>query len=227
MDGSDVCTVAQPSDCAFLGAAIVGAERSHTGIGLWDVYINESGVDSNLAADGLSHICLNELNSLYHYSRFRVVRDKVNGDKPVACACGYVMPELSLFDTVQYLGRYMIQIGKWKQDDLPKARSRLDFLHESFAEDIDWMKRKWMIEGVFTDSEYRGKGFGELVLRSAIHDGRDKDCDSCWITCAIGNTAALRLYLRVGFQLIGTEKDNSNCEEAIRTPGFHVLELKY
>ena len=83
-----------------------------------------------------------------------------------------------------------------------------------------------MVEAVYTAPPSRGRGYGEKVLRAAVERGREYGQDKCWITCAVGNTPAHRLYERIGFGLIGAG-NSKLCLEKIGTPGFEVLEIKY
>mmetsp|Transcript_9098 Transcript_9098/g.13695 ORF Transcript_9098/g.13695 Transcript_9098/m.13695 type:complete len:223 (-) Transcript_9098:304-972(-) len=208
-------------DCDFIGLAIRDAERAHTGHGIWDVYVNGCQVD-NIAAKALAHVAKYGEKSIYHYTRFFVVENEEG--QPVASACGYPYPVCSFLETMAAMGEAMRHLADWTDSDVLLAKERLEFMADSFPQDLDWGSR-WMVEGVYTSPSYRGRGLGELALRAAVEAGREKDLNSCWITCAVGNDGACRLYERVGFKVIG-EGNSEQCMAVLATPGFKVLGKK-
>lgn len=58
----------------------------------------------------------------------------------------------------------------------------------------------------FADA-WQGQGLGEPMLRRLIEDARDAGRSGIELTTAVTNERALRLYLRLGFTLVG-EVDN-------------------
>jgi translation initiation factor 4G len=226
---------ANESDCDFLGVAIRQAERGHTGRGMWDVFIEDSDIE-NIVALALTHACLHGEDSIHHYSRFFIARNSATME-PVASACGYIYPCVNDIPTIDAVGKAMIEIAGWDESKIKDAKEKLDFLWMSLPIGLDWSTNgRWMIEGVYTDPSYRGKGLGEKILRAAVEAGREAGreareaghagCDSCWITCAVGNDGACKLYERVGFTVLG-EGNSDLCMKNIFTPGFEVLEYKY
>jgi RimJ/RimL family protein N-acetyltransferase len=65
-----------------------------------------------------------------------------------------------------------------------------------------------------------------MVLRAALEAGRRSGENNCWITCAVGNCSAHRLYERIGFTLLGAGS-NEECIAKFFTPGFEVLNFVY
>lgn len=214
---------AKESDCDFLGFAVLQAERAHTGRGVWDEYFGSC--DS--AVKYLSLACRSSdiEGNIYHYSRFFVVRDSVTG-KPLASACGYSSSECGFISTATIVGKGLVNDSIWTEDEAEAATNRLLFTGDCFPPNLSWDGCRWMIEGVYTDSQFRGKGYGELVLRAAIEAGRENGQNNCWITCAVGNSSAHRLYDRIGFTLLGAGY-NEECIAKLSTPGFEVLNFAY
>jgi ribosomal protein S18 acetylase RimI-like enzyme len=214
---------AKESDCDFLGNAVLQAERAHTGRGVWDEFFGscESAVKYLSLACKSSDIAGN----IYHYSRFFVVRDNETGE-PLASACCYSSSECGFISTADIVGKGLVKDSIWTEAEAEAATNRLLFTGDCFPPDLSWDGSRWMIEGVYTDSRCRGKGLGEMVLRAALEAGRASGENNCWITCAVGNCSAHRLYERIGFTLLGAGS-NEECIAKFFTPGFEVLNFVY
>jgi ribosomal protein S18 acetylase RimI-like enzyme len=205
------------TDCNFLASAIRDAERAHTTRGLWDILID----DPELVLPVLARCCQLQ-DSIYFYERFYLVWDLTN-NKPVASACGYCYPELGVGKTLDLIMKLLKDEWSWTDEQAEAALKRLSNLENSFPTNIDWENGPtWMIEAVYTDSEYRRQGLGRLVVSAArsASQMKENNCQRCWITCSVGNDAAFRLYESLGFVLIGDGRTIQSDAEL----KFHVLE---
>jgi GNAT superfamily N-acetyltransferase len=208
------------TDCEFLGVAIRDAERAHTNRGLWDILIENNEIISAV----LGKSCL-YAGSVYFYPRFLIVWDLEN-NKPVASACGYCHPEFGIGQTIPIILNILKKDYHWTDEDATRALGRLSVLDGSFPTNVDWDNgNTWMVEAVYTDPEYRRQGLGRLIVQAARseEEARNHNCHRCWITCSLGNEAALQLYQSIGFQLVGDATTLSSNSEL----KFHVLEYAF
>jgi len=222
------------------------AERAHVGYGIWDVVfgdevaggaaarpseVAEARRKAAAAAEPDALACLEETiaedeASPFHYSRFVVVRDVHKSDTPaVAAACGFLYPGTQLKTAVAGLADALERRRRGGGKRLRDGFSRLSFLGEAFPDNpaVDKLfgNEAWMIEAVFVAKDYRRRGLGELVTTGAAARGNATGVSVCGINVAVGN-GALRVYERMGFDLIGTG-DSDACEGRIGVRGFHVL----
>lgn len=64
--------------------------------------------------------------------------------------------------------------------------------------------------------QWRGRGFGEQVLRALVQNFRDREVQEVFLEVRAGNARAQRLYERCGFERIGVRrKYYSDGEDAI------------
>lgn len=203
-------------DSAFLGLAVRNAERAHTGKGLWDVFAG----DSCDIAPILEHAIVNDVNSQFHISRFWVVRDSTTGDC-TACACGFIYPDCSIENSKPGISTAMSALCSCSESDISAAWDRLKFLDDCFP-DFEY-SGSWMIEAVFTAPDQRRKGLAVQVIKAVLNEGRIRSgCRKAIITCAIGNDAALRVYERLGFAVVGKGESDAALR-ALGSSGFYLL----
>ena len=212
---------AQLKDSHLLGIAIRDAERGHTGKGIWDVLISSDQMDIALI---LEHACINDANSFFHISRFLVAREKSTGEL-LATACGFIYPNCSIEKNKFGISKAISTLYGLNEEEIDLAWKRLNFLDECFP-DVDY-NNSWMVEAVYTMPSHRGKGLAAKVIEAVLEEGRTHtDCKKALITCAIGNNAALHLYLRLGFEIVGQGESRKAVEE-LGHPGFYVLCLYF
>jgi GNAT superfamily N-acetyltransferase len=203
----------------------------------------------------LKHCVENAADSIYHFERFIVARDStdcVNSDSnssatnsasdidgssgsssgssittrpPVACACGFRYPDVTMGHVLKGLRTANSHLLQWSSEESERAEARLSFLSNSFPAGVDFAE-KWMIEAVFTDPLRRGRGLAAAVLTQVLQLGRDCGCKEAVIVCAVGNTPALQLYAKLGFEPLGCG-DSEECMRKLMTPGFNVLRYVY
>ena len=65
----------------------------------------------------------------------------------------------------------------------------ISFLEEAFPENVEYNGR-WMIEGVYTHPNHRGKGLAAKVVSAVVEEGRRLGFRECLVSCAVGNHAA-------------------------------------
>ena len=191
---------------------------------------------SSAALKGLQHCVENAVDSIYHYSRFIVLYDECvsegvaqGGDdshqRPVACASGFLYPEVSMGKVLRGLRVANEEVMQWTSEESDAAEDRLGFLSQTFPEGVDFTGR-WMIEGVYTRTSCRGRGLASRVIKSVLEQGRVRECKEALITCAVGNTPAYQLYTKLGFTSLGCG-DSEECMKKLGTRGFHVLRYVY
>lgn len=67
------------------------------------------------------------------------------------------------------------------------------------------MRHRGYIFGVFTIPEARGKGITKVLMNMAIAFARDRKLTWLLLDVVTGNDAAVKLYEKLGFQIIGNE----------------------
>lgn len=215
-------------DAAFLAEAVLTAERAHTGRGLWDVYFSESEdmTKEQVTCNALVALqrCIEEgRNAIYYHKRFLIIRDTSipEGAKPVATACAYKYPDVSILTTLKCLEDGCRETLGWTDSTLQNAESRLSFLSECFPDNVEFDGR-WLIEGVYADPSYRGKGLATRIMKQLLQKGQEEGCKEALITCAVGNTPAFSLYTKLGFEPLG-HGSSRKCLEEMSTEGFYLL----
>jgi GNAT superfamily N-acetyltransferase len=206
------------SDIPFLAKCVVLAERAHTGKGIWDVLCPEYDVILKAFQHTLEH----NPESHVHYSRFFVARDMETGE-PVAAACGFPYPECGLGSTRPGLLAALKSAGYINTVEEGETiwTERFAFLDESFPANVDY-NGTWMVEAVFTDPAYRGKGLALKIIQQVLAVGSKAGISRALISCAVGNNAALSVYQRMGFTLAG-EGNSSDCLQKLGSSGFYIL----
>lgn len=66
-------------------------------------------------------------------------------------------------------------------------------------------RHKGFIYTVYVEEAVRGRGLAEALVRAAIDLGRRAGLDFVWLTVAVGNDGARRIYERLGFRRFGIE----------------------
>ncbi len=67
-------------------------------------------------------------------------------------------------------------------------------------------RHKGFIYTVYVDQAFRGRGLAAGLVEAAIAAGREAGLRLVWLTVAIGNDGARRLYDRMGFRTFGIER---------------------
>ena len=83
----------------------------------------------------------------------------------------------------------------------------------------------WVIDSVATMPEYRGKGIAELLMYAVLEEGRKQGFSLTQVNMYIGNEPALRLYKKLGFEVIEETRDK-HFETEIGSPGMLSLRKK-
>ncbi len=72
---------------------------------------------------------------------------------------------------------------------------------------IYWQIRdEVQINNVAVHPDFRGKGIGEAAMRLVLKEVREKDATFATLEVRVSNTAATRLYEKLGFKVLGTRK---------------------
>jgi len=219
---------AQVDDVPFLSICVRDAERAHTGRGIWDTLVPPRPIPFDITTT-LAAVCANDEKSHFHYRKFTVVRERETG-KPVAAACGFVYPTNSLSMTLEGLRDAFVKDGIYsnKEEGDLYLKKLNEFLDGSFPSDIDY-DNSWLVEAVYTSPEVRGKKLASQLVNRLFEEGRSLGtavAKRCLISCAVGNTAAYKLYASLGFYDLG-KGENQGCLNAIGSPGFHMFSKDY
>lgn len=210
---------------AFLGKAVQKAERAHTVVGIWDVAL--AGCTDQEIQEILGEASVNDPNSHFHLSRLSVVVHKPTG-QPVATCGGFHFPTYRVSASQPGITAALLKLYPdrcpFPPSEAHQIWDRISFLDDSFP-DYDY-NDTWMVETVFTDSDHRGKGLAEALVRHVLAKGEKLGHKRSLITCSRGNEKARRVYERCGYQVIGYG-DSVKCQKAIGYPGFYVLEKHF
>ncbi len=213
---------ANENDVSFIAQALMFSERAHTGTGIWDIVC---GQENTLKVMELA--CHDE-RAHFHFSKFKVIREVSTG-KAVAGACSFVYPDFSVSKSIPAVSKAVQEVISQSDAEIEAAwKSLLDFLLQSFPPYDDW--DSFMFEAVYTLPAYRGKGLAFRIISSMLEEakqgkGPGGQQTKSVIACAAGNTSALRLYAKLGYEDAGHGVSEA-CMQALGTPGFHLLHQK-
>ncbi|WP_240664330.1 GNAT family N-acetyltransferase [Methanosarcina sp. MSH10X1] len=68
-------------------------------------------------------------------------------------------------------------------------------------------KKKSVICSIAIDRNFRGRGFGEILLKESIQEMRQNKITSVLLYVNIKNISAIKLYEKLDFRIIGEKKD--------------------
>lgn len=60
------------------------------------------------------------------------------------------------------------------------------------------------VRRIYSLQEYIGKGVGKALMEAAIHEARQRGCDSIWLGVWEKNPRAIHFYQKWGFKEVGT-----------------------
>jgi GNAT superfamily N-acetyltransferase len=99
----------------------------------------------------------------------------------------------------------LIQIG----ENLLAWHEREVIGHAALIPDLKGRSGEYVI---FVHQDYRNRGIGTALTRAILDKARDLGFQSVWLTVAITNSIAIRLYVKLGFQYC----DMDECERTMR-----------
>ena len=99
----------------------------------------------------------------------------------------------------------LIQIG----ENLLAWHEREVIGHAALIPDLKGRSGEYVI---FVHQDYRNRGIGTALTRAILDKARDLGFQSIWLTVAITNSIAIRLYVKLGFQYC----DMDECERTMR-----------
>lgn len=121
--------------------------------------------------------------------------------KPIAAAAGYVP------DTEDYCPLYLSRLEaiaqelKWSRENLTTFRDRyLALWGGDLRPFFLTPQATWIIENVAVLPEARGRGFGKVLLRALLEEGRSQQHDFAGIMVINGNDVARHTYESLGFK---------------------------
>ena len=71
----------------------------------------------------------------------------------------------------------------------------------------------------------RGKGLAKLVIQAAMQEGLNNGHTRMLISCALGNSAALALYQKIGFVVVG-QAESETSMRLVGSSGFIMLQYQ-
>jgi ribosomal protein S18 acetylase RimI-like enzyme len=188
----------RPDDAAFLARSILIAGRAHVSKGIWEVVLNTTEEE---CLRFLEHIIVTEVPHLFHYSCSLLA--ETTESIPVGSLGGYDPQKSGYFALQQALPEV------YKKLDLPEhtfqeASDRASKILSCLPKEID---KAWVIDSVATMPEYRGRGIAERLLQAILDEGRKQGYSLAQINMYAGNEPALRLYKKLGFEVIEETQD--------------------
>lgn len=198
------------------------AERAHTGKGVWDAVLGEDDVIVDGAMQCLEEVIRHCEAAHIHYRHFLVARTA--DGTPVASCSAYPYPDYDISKTYKCLEPVAMKILNWSEDKYKQQISKLDFLKATFPEDVPW-NGSWFLETIYTEPEYRGRGLSGRLVNLCLEEGRKRGMTRSLLIAAEGNSQALRVYLKQGYEIIG----QAYAEEALHVlgcRGFEIMKLE-
>ena len=201
----------------------VQAERAHTGRGVWDAVLGENGMIVDGAMQCLEEVIRNCEAAHIHYHHFLVARTA--DGTPVASCSAYPYPDYDISKTYKCLESVVLNILGWSEEKYKQQLSKLDFLKEVFPDDLPW-NGSWFLETIFTEPDYRGRGLSGRLVKECLDEGRKRGMARSLLIAAEGNSKALRVYLKQGYEVVG----QAYAEEAVAVlgcRGFEIMKLEF
>ena len=109
------------------------------------------------------------------------------------------------FETCQKWAEELIQIG----ENLLAWHGQEVIGHAALTPDIKGSSGEFVI---FVHQNYRNRGIGTELAMASLERARELGFKSVWLTVAITNSIALRLYVKLGFQSCAMDE----CERTMR-----------
>jgi len=81
--------------------------------------------------------------------------------------------------------------------------------HAALIPDVNRRSGEYVI---FVHQDYRNRGIGTALTQAILDEAKNLGFQSVWLTVAITNSIAIRLYVKVGFQYC----DMDECERTMR-----------
>jgi ribosomal protein S18 acetylase RimI-like enzyme len=206
----------QAGDAAFLAKSILVAGRAHVSRGIWEIVL---GTPEKECLRFLEHIVVTDIPHLFHYSCYLIA--ETSDSISVGSLGGYDPKKLGYQSLQQALPGVYKKLN-WPGQDPPKANERAAKFLACLPKEID---NAWVIDSVSTLPEYRGRGVAERLLHAIMDEGRKQGYSMTQINMYVGNEPALRLYKKLGFEVIEETRDNY-FEREICSPGMLSLARK-
>lgn len=200
---------AREDDAPFLAWVMQEADRSHTGIGSWDVMI--PGPDEDRLAI-LEDVVREGEGTYCHWSAFLVAEvDGVAG----AAVARYVpadVPEERFYE----LMREVTSRRGWSEDRLK------DGMRGAYSKDYFFVPLPpdtWRVEWVATRPESRGHGLNRALLDELLAWGREEGHTYSHVGTYLGNEPAIAAYKAAGFEVYA-EAWHVDYERVFGAPGL-------
>ena len=206
----------RPGDAASLARFLLIAGRAHVSKGIWEVVLNTTEEE---CLRFLEHVIVTEIPHLFHYSCYFIA--ETTDTIPVGSLGGYDPKKLGYGSLQHALLEVYKKLGLPEQEP-QKANERAAKILACLPREID---NAWVIDSVATIPGYRSRGVAERLLHAVMDEGRKQGYSLAQINLYIGNEPALRLYKKLGFEVIEEIRDNY-FEEKICSPGMMSLARK-
>jgi translation initiation factor 4G len=204
---------ARPEDASFLAKSILMAGRAHVTRGIWEVIL---GGTEEETLHFLQSISVTQIPHLFHHSY-------------------YLIAEETPFDPLGGLGGYDPKTAGYHalQQAIPEVVRKLNLPAQVFNRSGERANKilaclpkqiegAWVIDSVATLPEYRRKGVSEKLLGVILEKGKRQGYSKAQINMYIGNEPALKLYRKLGFEVV-EEKRDEYFEKSIGSPGMLSL----
>jgi ribosomal protein S18 acetylase RimI-like enzyme len=203
---------ASPKDAPFLAKAILIAGRAHVQKGIWEVILGGSEEE---CLGFLQHLAITKIPHLFHYACYFIAEQE---NEPVGTLGGY-NPQLSGYQALQQAIPEVIRKLNLPPQGFQAAEEHASKILACLPDAIDGA---WVIDSVATVPEYRGRGIAQHLLNAVLDEGKKQGYTVAQINMYIGNEPALKLYQKLGFEVI-EEKRDIFFEQNIGSPGMLSL----
>ena len=203
---------ARPQDASFLAKSILIAGRAHVKRGIWEVIL---GGTEEETLRFLQQLSITQIPHLFHYSYYLIAEENVSG--PIGSLGGYD-PSIAGYPALQQaIPEVVRKLGLPGQ--VSNISEEAKKLLACLPKGVDGA---WVIDSVATLPEHRRRGVSEKLLHRILEIGKRQGYSKAQVNMYIGNEPALRLYRKLGFELV-EEIFDEYFEKSIGSPGMLSL----
>lgn len=204
---------ADTTDASFLAKAILIAGRAHVKKGIWEVILGSSEEE---VLQFLQQTAITTTPHLFHHFCYLIAEE--DGIGPVGALGGY-NPETFGYEALQQAIPEVLQELRLSESVFTECLERSARILACSPQPV---KGAWVIDSVAALPGQRRRGVADKLLQQILGIGKSKGHSLAQINVYIGNEPAIRLYKKLGFEVL-EEKRDKYFEEQIGSPGMISL----